>query len=76
MTKNINNLMIPKITGFEVAKRLKGDETTIGIPILVLTSLGQDQNIRLASELGIDDYMIKPFSPTLLSFKVKRYLGI
>ncbi len=70
----ILDLMLPKSSGFDVARRLKTDEKTSNTRILALTALSQDHNISLAFQSGVDDYMVKPFSPTLLTLKVESLI--
>lgn len=53
------DLIMPKMQGFDVLKALKGDEATIGIPVIVLSNLGQDSDVQLARERGAHDYIIK-----------------
>jgi two-component system phosphate regulon response regulator PhoB len=53
------DLIMPKMQGFDVLKALKGDEATSGIPVIVLSNLGQDSDVQLARERGAHDYIIK-----------------
>jgi DNA-binding response OmpR family regulator len=53
------DLIMPKMQGFDVLKELKGDEATSGIPVIVLSNLGQDSDVQLARERGAHDYIIK-----------------
>ena len=68
------DLMLPGIDGLEVCKRLKNDSLTNHIPILMLTAKSEDSDIVIGLELGADDYMIKPFSPKVLTAKIKALL--
>ena len=70
----ILDLMLPDMDGLEVAKRLKGDERTAPIPILMLTAKGEEADIVAGLELGADDYVTKPFSPRVLAARVKAVL--
>jgi two-component system alkaline phosphatase synthesis response regulator PhoP len=68
------DLMLPGIDGLEVARRLKHDQKTAGIPIVMLTAKGEEADIVTGLELGADDYIAKPFSPRILIARVKVVL--
>jgi two-component system, response regulator len=54
------DLKLPKIDGLEVLKRIKSDERTRSIPVVVLTTSSDSPDIRAAYELGVNSYIIKP----------------
>jgi DNA-binding response OmpR family regulator len=66
------DIMLPKMDGFEVCKRLRQDK--IATPILILTAKSQEVDKVLGLELGADDYVTKPFSPRELLARVKAIL--
>jgi two-component system, OmpR family, alkaline phosphatase synthesis response regulator PhoP len=68
------DLMLPGMDGLEVARRLKGDEETRAIPIVMVTAKGEEADIVTGLELGADDYLVKPFSPRVLVARVKAVL--
>lgn len=68
------DLMLPGIDGLEVAKILKNDVNTKGIPIIMLTAKGEEADIVTGLELGADDYVTKPFSPRILVARVRAAL--
>jgi two-component system phosphate regulon response regulator PhoB len=68
------DLMLPGIDGLEVARRLKQDQKTAGIPIVMLTAKGEEADIVTGLELGADDYITKPFSPRILIARIKVVL--
>jgi len=68
------DLMLPGIDGLEVARRLKQDQKTAGIPIVMLTAKGEEADIVTGLELGADDYITKPFSPRVLIARIKAVL--
>lgn len=70
----ILDLMLPDLDGLDVCKRLKKDERTAAIPILILTAKGDETDVVLGLELGADDYMVKPFSPKELVARVHAIL--
>jgi CheY-like chemotaxis protein len=53
------DLIMPKLSGFEVLRRLKHDEATAGIPVIVLTNLSQESDRRQVFEFGALDYLVK-----------------
>ena len=53
------DLIMPKMQGFDVLKELKAAPETAGIPVIVLSNLGQDSDVQLARERGAHDYIIK-----------------
>jgi len=52
-------LIIPKVQGFEVLRRLKQDPKTASIPVVILSNLGQQSDIKRAMDLGAVDYLVK-----------------
>lgn len=70
------DLVMPKLNGFEVLERLKQDPATMGIPVLVLTNLGQREDVERCMQLGAVGYVIKAHSlPHETIAKVKEVLG-
>jgi two-component system phosphate regulon response regulator PhoB len=68
------DLMLPGIDGLEVCRRLKADEVTRDIPIVMVTAKGEESDVVLGLGLGADDYIAKPFSPRELVARVKAVL--
>jgi two-component system, OmpR family, alkaline phosphatase synthesis response regulator PhoP len=68
------DLMLPGLDGLEVAKALKSDAKTKSLPIIMLTAKGEDADIVTGLEIGADDYITKPFSPRVLTARVKAVL--
>lgn len=56
------DIMLPKRSGFEVLKQIRASEATRALPVLVLTAKGQQQDRRIAEELGADSFVTKPYS--------------
>ena len=54
------DLKLPKVNGLEVLRRLKTDSRTQTIPVVVLTSSGQDRDVIDSYELGVNSYIVKP----------------
>ncbi len=70
----ILDLMMPGLTGQEVATRLKGDSQTAAIPLLMLTARSEETDIIVGLSLGADDYVSKPFSMKVLLARVAAVL--
>ena len=68
------DIMMPKISGFEVCKRLKADPQTANIVVLMVTALDQHSDIDRAVEAGTDDFMTKPINKAELLLRVKAAL--
>lgn len=66
--------MLPGTTGIELARRLKRDEMTSELPIIMLTAKGEEDNKIQGLEVGADDYITKPFSPRELVARLKAVL--
>ena len=58
----ILDLMLPRVDGLEVCRRLRAEPATAGVPILMLTARVAETDIIVGLELGADDYVTKPFS--------------
>lgn len=68
------DLMLPDLSGNEVCKQLKKAETTSTIPVMMLTAKGEEIDRVLGFELGVDDYVVKPFSVRELLLRVQAVL--
>ncbi|MCW4152114.1 phosphate regulon transcriptional regulator PhoB [Halomonas sp. 18H] len=66
--------MMPGTSGIELARRLKRDETTSELPIIMLTAKTEEDNKIQGLESGADDYITKPFSPRELVARLKAVL--
>lgn len=66
--------MLPDISGIELARRLKRDQLTAEIPIIMLTAKGEEDHKIQGLETGADDYITKPFSPRELVARLKAVL--
>jgi two-component system phosphate regulon response regulator PhoB len=70
----ILDLMLPGIDGYEVLKRLRQNEATASIPVILLTARREEEERLRGFEYGADDYVTKPFSPQELVFRVRALL--
>ena len=68
------DLMLPGISGLEVCRKLKKNPLSADIPVIMLTAKTGESDIILGLELGADDYITKPFSPKVLTARIKSVL--
>jgi DNA-binding response OmpR family regulator len=68
------DMMMPKATGLEVTRSLRGQDTTKDIPVILLTARAQEADVASGFEAGADDYVKKPFSPKDLQLRVQAML--
>jgi two-component system alkaline phosphatase synthesis response regulator PhoP len=68
------DVMMPRLSGFEVCKRVRGDLATRDIAVLMVTALDQPSDIEKAVEAGADDFLSKPINKTELLLRVRSML--
>ena len=68
------DIMMPGIDGFEVCKRLKADEQTRHLPVIMVTALQEKEDRIRAMEAGADDFITKPIDPDTLLAVISRHL--
>ena len=69
------DLILPGIDGFEVLSKIKGDPITASIPVIILSNLGQKEDVERGLKLGAVDYLIKAhFTPGEIVEKIKNIL--
>ena len=70
------DIMMPKMDGFMALKRLRKNEKTKNIPVILLTNLGQEEDVKRGKALGADDYFIKAnHTPSEIVAKVKSVVA-
>ena len=69
------DVMMPKLDGYEVTARLRQEEATRHLPVILLTARVQESDIARGVEAGADDYVKKPFSTYELHDRVQAVLG-
>lgn len=69
------DVMMPKMDGYELTQRLREDEATRRMPIILLTARTQEADVEHGFSAGADDYIRKPFSPEELRSRVQAILG-
>ena len=68
------DLMLPRMSGLELCRRMRSAPETARLPILVVTAKGAEVDRILGLEMGADDYVVKPFSPREVVARVKALL--
>jgi DNA-binding response OmpR family regulator len=68
------DVRMPRMTGYEACKELKGHESTRHIPIIFLSARGQETEIKHGLDLGAEEYILKPFAPDELYRRVEAVL--
>jgi two-component system phosphate regulon response regulator PhoB len=66
--------MLPGMSGVDLAKRIRKDELTNSLPLLMLTARSEESDVLKSFDSGIDDYMSKPFSPKELIARIKALM--
>ena len=70
----ILDVMMPEVDGYTVAKRIRENDETKNTPILMLTALGMVQDKVKGFDIGVDDYLVKPFEMDELRVRVRALL--
>ena len=71
------DIILPEMDGWQILEKLKADEKTKKIPVILLTNLGQEKDMEKGLALGAADYLIKAhFTPAEVVDKVKKVLNI
>jgi len=71
----ILDVKMPGMDGFELLERLRKIPAYFEIPIVMLTSMGREEDIARGFDLGADDYMVKPFSPVEVLARIRRLMS-
>ena len=64
------DIMMPDMDGYEVLRRLKSDEKTRDVPVIMISAVGDLDSVVRCIEMGAEDYLPKPFNPTLLKARI------
>ncbi len=69
------DVVMPKMNGFEVCQRLREKEATKSIPIIMVTTRGEEDNVEAGFKSGCNDYVTKPINGMELLTKVRNFIG-
>ncbi len=68
------DMLMPRMDGLTACYTIKNDPTTKSIPVLMLTAIGFELNVKLSQQMGADAYMTKPFTSQDLLDKIAEFL--
>ena len=68
------DIMMPKLSGYEVLEKIKKDEETRYIPVIMISAVDDLDSVVKCIEMGAEDYLFKPFNPVLLKARVSASL--
>ncbi len=68
----ITDWNMPNMTGLELLKAVRADENLKDLPVLLITAEAEKENVVLAAEAGVNDYIVKPFTGDVLQQKINR----
>jgi len=68
----VSDWNMPKMTGLDLLKKVRGDEQLKEIPFIMVTAEGQKENVIEAVKAGVSNYIVKPFTPETLSEKLEK----
>ena len=69
------DVIMPRKTGFEACRELKRREDTKGIPVILVTTRGEGENVEAGFQSGCNDYVTKPINALELLTKVREHMG-
>jgi chemosensory pili system protein ChpA (sensor histidine kinase/response regulator) len=70
------DIEMPRMDGFDLARNIRGNAVTRGIPIIIITSRTAEKHRRVAFEIGVNEYLGKPYRDEELLELIRRYLGL
>lgn len=70
----LSDLMMPVMDGLELSRQVKADLSTSHIPFLILTALVSDEQKKISYQIGVDEYLCKPFDEDMLQLRIRNIL--
>jgi two-component system chemotaxis response regulator CheY len=71
----VSDWNMPKMTGLDLLKAVRGDERLKSIPFIMVTAEGQKENVLEAVKAGVSNYIVKPFTPETFNEKLQKVFG-
>lgn len=72
----ITDWNMPEMNGLDLVKKVRGDQRFIDIPIIMVTTEGGKAEVITALKAGVNNYIVKPFTPQVLKEKLEAVLGV
>lgn len=69
------DVMMPRMSGFQLCRKLKADEKTKNIPVIMVTALSEESDVQRANDSGADDFLSKPINKVELVNRVQLHLA-
>ena len=71
----ITDWAMPRMSGLSLVQKIRATRAGAKLPILMVSAIGREEEVRLAAETGVDAYIVKPFEHTTLREKIAQILG-
>jgi two-component system chemotaxis response regulator CheY len=71
----VSDWNMPKMTGLDLLKAVRGDDRLKSIPFIMVTAEGQKENVLEAVKAGVSNYIVKPFTPETFNDKLQKVFG-
>lgn len=71
----VSDIMMPEMTGLELAKKIKNEMQTAHIPVILLTAVGNEEKQLEGFQIGVNDYITKPFTFEILASRIKNIIA-
>jgi two-component system, chemotaxis family, chemotaxis protein CheY len=68
----ITDWNMPKMTGIDLLKKIRAANNLKNIPVLIITAEAEKENVVQAAQAGVNDYIVKPFTPEVLQTKIEK----
>jgi two-component system chemotaxis response regulator CheY len=68
----ITDWNMPKMTGIDLLKKIRAADNFKNIPVLIITAEAEKENVVQAAQAGVNDYIVKPFTPEVLQTKIEK----
>ena len=68
----ITDWNMPKMTGIDLLKKIRAENNFKNIPVLIITAEAEKENVVQAAQAGVNDYIVKPFTPEVLQTKIEK----
>lgn len=72
----ITDWNMPEMNGLDLVKKVRGDQRFVDIPIIMVTTEGGKAEVITALKTGVNNYIVKPFTPQVLKEKLEAVLGV